>query len=74
MTKDDVEHLAQVCESLRAQCIAQGGFSVSMDFDNFVGRILWAIRSSQGTPEFDEGRFGTVCRGEGGLRVFDEVP
>jgi hypothetical protein len=32
MTRDDIEHLAQVCESLKAQCKAQeDGFQVDRD-------------------------------------------
>jgi hypothetical protein len=73
MTRDDIEHFAQVCESLKAQCKAQeDGFRVDRDFDGFIGRMLWAIHASPNNPLFDENRFRAACNGEGGLRVFDE--
>lgn len=76
MTKDDIEHLAQVCESLKAQCVAQAGFSISNDFDSFLGRMLWAIHASPDNPEFDESRFRAVANGnsdlEGGMKVFKD--
>jgi hypothetical protein len=73
MTHDDIEHLAQVCESLKAQCKAQeDGFQVDRDFDGFIGRMLWAIHASPNNPPFDENRFRAVCNAEGGLQVFDK--
>jgi hypothetical protein len=64
MTTDDIEHLAQVCESVFAQINASGSMKAE-DFDGFVGRMLWAIHASGSLPEsFDEGKFRARCRGE----------
>ena len=64
MTKSDIEHLAQVCESLFAQINASESKSFTIaDFDSFVGRMLWAIHASNGTPRFDEARFRVSAAG-----------
>jgi hypothetical protein len=60
MTRDDIEHLAEVAESVFAQVRASGPLTEA-DLDGFVGRMLWAIhmgakyshqfRSHLGNPE-----------------------
>ena len=62
MTRDDIEHLAQVAESVFAQL---GGENLTRDnFDGFVGRMLWAIESSKDNPRFSEQAFRARARGE----------
>jgi hypothetical protein len=64
MTRQDLEHLAQVTHSLHSQLDNQ-------QFDQFVDRMLWAIRSSDvANPKFDEQRFRQACKGKFGIRVF----
>jgi len=65
MTREDIEHLVEVCESVSAQIRA--GNSLDMDnFDSFVDRMLWAIHSSAGNPNFDVNKFHAFARsGEG---------
>jgi len=64
MTKADIEHLAEVCESLFAQINASESKSFTIaDFDSFVGRMLWAIHASNNNPRFDEARFRVSAAG-----------
>lgn len=74
MTRHDIEHLGQVCESVFAQINASEDKAMKLDdFDSFVDRMLWAIRSSNGNPQFDEQRFRKMTKGEiDGQRIFPE--
>jgi hypothetical protein len=62
MTRDDIEHLVQVAESVFAQ-LSLGPMSKD-DFDGFLGRLLWAIDSSKDNPRFSEQAFRARARGE----------
>jgi hypothetical protein len=62
MTQDDIEHLAQVAESVFAQ-LSVGTMSKD-DFDGFLGRMLWAIHASNNNPRFSEPAFRVRARGE----------
>jgi hypothetical protein len=65
MTRADIEHLGEVCESVSAQIKASESKSMTMDdFDAFVGRMLWAIHASRDNPRFDENKFRQMARGE----------
>ena len=65
MTRKDIKNLAEVCESLKAQCDAQGGaFTAANDFEGFVGRMLWAIHASGNNPQFNEQNFRRMANGE----------
>jgi hypothetical protein len=66
MTRADIEHLCEVCESLSAQINASESKSFTMaDFDSFVDRMLWAIHASVGkTARFDVNKFKAKARGE----------
>lgn len=63
MTRDDIEHLAQVTHSLRSVLDED-------NFDRLIDRMLWAIHSSPNTPEFSHGDFVSACIGRDGIRVF----
>ena len=65
MTRQDIEHLAEVAESVFAQMNASESKSMTLDdMDSFVGRMLWAIHASKANPRFDEGAFRARARGE----------
>jgi hypothetical protein len=63
MTRDDIEHLAEVAESVFAQVRASGPLTEA-DLDGFVGRMLWAIHASRDNPHFSEQAFRARARGE----------
>ena len=59
MTREDIEHLAEVAESVKAQ------FNLSdADCDAVAGRFLWAIHASKNNPRFSEENFRKRARGE----------
>jgi hypothetical protein len=62
MTRDDIEHLAEVAESVFVQ-LNQGTMSKD-DFDAFLQRVLWAIHASRDNPHFSEQAFRTRAHGK----------
>jgi len=58
MTRDDVEHLAQVVQSMH-QAVDEEAFL------RLIYNMMWAIRRSSQTVEFDPGRFRLACHSEG---------
>jgi hypothetical protein len=63
MTKNDIEHLAQVSHSLVA-------FLPDEELDRYVDRMLWAIRSSHDNPRFDEQKFRLAAKGGSFSEIF----
>ena len=65
MTRDDIEHLAQVAESVKAQ------FNLDDNVcDQVSARFLWAIHASHNNPRFSEQNFKKRARGES-AEIFD---
>jgi hypothetical protein len=65
MTRKDIEHLAQVAESVKAQ------FNLDHNAcDAVSARFLWAIRASKNNPRFSQQNFKKRARGES-ADIFD---
>lgn len=62
MTRNDIDHLAEVCESVFAQI--QNEPLTQSDFQAFVSRVLWAIHASEGNPMFNEQAFKDRSEGK----------
>jgi len=65
MTRDDVEHLSQVVQSMRHAVDEEA-------FLRLIDNMLWAIRHSSQKVEFDQERFRSACHSEGS--VFETQP
>ena len=65
MTRKDIEHLAEVAESVKAQ------FNLDPKVcDQVSKRFLWAIHASKNNPRFSEQNFIKRARGES-ADIFD---
>jgi len=69
MVKEDYEHLAQCCQSLRGCIVNHDGTNRDFDqdeFRRFIDRLVWAIEASPGgvSKDFDFNRFVRQCNGE----------
>ena len=65
MVKEDFEHIAQCCQSLRGLVEPQQREFTKDEYERFIDRLIWAIHASPGgSPDFDHQLFVDRCNGK----------